>query len=109
MNALTKTLFAFVLCLTLQACGTATCSQCNGGGIVCTDTIQACIEDGGGICKTGGPGNLELSADGSFRQEFGAYAQTGTWQDVSGVIQLTASDGTVVGNVAVAEDAVCQI
>jgi hypothetical protein len=111
MNALTKILAAFALCFALQACAStepATCSQCPGGGVVCTGTIQACIEDGGGTCKTGGPGDLGLNADGSFNQEFGAYAQTGTWTEVSNELQLTAPDGTVVGNVSFAENAVCR-
>ncbi len=96
--------FAAVLFLSLSSVACVdqaeTCSRAGDDSISCTSTVDACISDGGGTCKTGGPGDLELHADHTFRQEFGAYAQIGTYVETPGNLQLT-SGGQVVGNVEI--------
>lgn len=34
---------------------------------------------------------MVLNADGTFAQEFGAYAQAGKWQEVDGVVILSVA------------------
>lgn len=86
---------AFVL-LFLVGCSTPSASSCSpcgdgAGSIACPETVAACIADGAGKCETGGPGDLVLNADGTFAQEFGAYAQAGKWQEVDGVVILSVA------------------
>jgi hypothetical protein len=91
------------LSLSSVACiesGPASCARAGDNAIACTSTVADCIADNGGTCKTDGPGDLELHADGTFRQEFGAYAQIGTYTETAGNLQLT-SGGQIVGNVAI--------
>ena len=90
--------------------GAEPCSPCGDSGIACPGTVADCIQSGAGVCQTGGPGDLQLDADGTFHKQFGAYSQSGQWQLVDGVVILSVPvdyGPSVVGRIAVSQG-VCQ-
>lgn len=87
----TYNLWALVVVL-LAGCGSGgaegmpvSCQKCGDGAIVCTGSVQDCVDDNAGACTTEigatGSATLTLNADGNYSETSAEGTQTGTWTE----------------------------
>ena len=99
--------YAALALLLVVGCGgtqAEPCTPCGDSAIACPGTVADCMTDG--TCDVGGPDNLQLNADGTFERQIGAYPQSGSWQEVDGVLILSIPvdyGPSVVARIAVSQ------